>query len=115
MDPNLTDIVAQGLNGMELADKNLIVQRASVGKGVVDPALTGSNAAPIGIASISSASALLPLMAGTQSSPSVVLLLMNMVEADELLDDEEYEGIFLFWKIDLFYGFVLLYRNFGRC
>lgn len=115
MDPNLTDIVAQGLNGMELADKNLIVQRASVGKGVVDPALTGSNAAPIGIPSISSASALLPLMAGTQSSPSVVLLLMNMVEADELLDDEEYEGIFLFWKIGLFYGFVLLYRNFARC
>ncbi|KAI9506338.1 hypothetical protein GGI25_002329 [Coemansia spiralis] len=31
MDPNVTDIACQGLNGMELGDKRLVVQRASIG------------------------------------------------------------------------------------
>ncbi|KAI8324359.1 hypothetical protein GQ54DRAFT_296208 [Martensiomyces pterosporus] len=31
VDPNLTDVACQGLNGMELGDRHLIVQRASIG------------------------------------------------------------------------------------
>ncbi|KAJ1964967.1 hypothetical protein GGI12_001092 [Dipsacomyces acuminosporus] len=31
VDPNLTDVACQGLNGMELGDRHLVVQRASIG------------------------------------------------------------------------------------
>ncbi|TPX66071.1 hypothetical protein SpCBS45565_g04719 [Spizellomyces sp. 'palustris'] len=84
VDPAITDIACQGLNGMELGDKKLIVQRASVGAskmgmgmGILPPllptaVLTGA-AGPI--------------------EPTTVLLLLNMVTADELVNDEDYQDI----------------------
>ncbi len=105
MDPNLTDVVCEGLNGMELADRNLVVQRASQGR---------NQPQDIGVANITSAAALLPIMAGVQSQPSTVLLLMNMVSPEELVDDDEYQGKpFIFsWphRLDM-----CCVRYYGRC
>lgn len=101
LDPNLTDQAILGLNGFELGDKKLIVQRASVG------AKSGPLAAASGLSGLnpSAAAALLPLVQiqvpGLPSIPSnsaprvltEVLCLMNMVEPNELKDDEEYQEI----------------------
>lgn len=101
LDSTFTDRAIQGLNGFELGDKKLIVQRASVGAKSGPLAstnnLTGLNPA--------AAAALLPPVQiqvpglpniTSSSAPRVlteVLCLMNMVEANELRDDEEYEEI----------------------
>ncbi|KAL4694020.1 hypothetical protein H8959_013285 [Pygathrix nigripes] len=68
VDINVTDQAIAGLNGMQLGDKKLLVQRASVG----------------------AKNATLVQMGG---HPTEVLCLMNMVLPEELLDDEEYEEI----------------------
>ncbi|KAB7495671.1 Splicing factor U2AF subunit [Armadillidium nasatum] len=73
----------QGLNGMQLGDKKLVVQRASVG------AKDGSAMAqaPVQIQVPG-----LQLQSG--SGPATeVLCLMNMVTCDELKEDDEYEDI----------------------
>ncbi|PIA17122.1 hypothetical protein COEREDRAFT_97055 [Coemansia reversa NRRL 1564] len=41
LDPNMTDIACQGLNNMELGDRTLVVQRASIG------ARSGANGVPL--------------------------------------------------------------------
>ncbi|CAF0864782.1 unnamed protein product [Rotaria sordida] len=80
-DPNVTDASIQGLNGMQLGDKKLIVQLASVGAknmpgvpGMIGVQLPGMN-----------------LLAATVSTE--VLCLLNMVTEEELRDDEEFEDI----------------------
>ncbi|KAJ3082139.1 U2 small nuclear RNA auxiliary factor 2 [Quaeritorhiza haematococci] len=89
VDPNLTDIVCQGLNGMELGDKKLIVQRASVGANKAAPGAPGAATVPglpVGLPA--------NLLAGAAANiePTSVLLLLNMVTAEELVNDEEYQG-----------------------
>uniref|UniRef100_A0AAY5EWJ6 Splicing factor U2AF subunit n=1 Tax=Electrophorus electricus TaxID=8005 RepID=A0AAY5EWJ6_ELEEL len=74
-----------GLNGMQLGDKKLIVQRASVGAKNAN-SVSGSSRnchAHTGI------TLQLPIM----SLPTEVLCLLNMVMPEELLDDEDYEEI----------------------
>jgi len=84
LDPSITDQACAGLNGMQLGDKKLIVQRASVGAKNAQ-----SNQAPVQIQ--------IPglNMNQVQSSgpPTEVLCLMNMITPDELEDEEEYEEI----------------------
>lgn len=83
LDNTITDQAIAGLNGMQLGDKKLIVQRASVGaKNVV-----GMNMLP--------ASVQIPGMQGMSGPgmPTEVLCLLNMVTEDELRDEEEYEDI----------------------
>jgi len=84
LDGTITDQAIAGLNGMQLGDKKLIVQRASVGaKNVV-----GMNMLP--------ASVQIPGMQGGMSGPGLpteVLCLLNMVTEEELRDEEEYEDI----------------------
>ena len=41
-DPQITDTAIAGLNGMQLGDKKLIVQRASVGKTDDQPAIAAN-------------------------------------------------------------------------
>ncbi|KAM8982786.1 splicing factor U2AF 65 kDa subunit isoform 2-T2 [Ara ararauna] len=65
-----------GLNGMQLGDKKLLVQRASVG---------AKNATLV--------PGLLSSQVQLGGHPTEVLCLMNMVLAEELLDDEEYDEI----------------------
>jgi len=86
----ITDVAIAGLNGMQLGDKKLVVQRASVG--AKNPALMAmemqQQAAipmPINIPGLQ--------VEGTAQQATEILCLMNMVTKDELEDDEEYEGI----------------------
>ncbi|CAG8578720.1 17337_t:CDS:10 [Acaulospora morrowiae] len=81
VDPSVTDLACQGLNNMELGDRKLVVQRASVG-----------SAKNVGVASALPSSVLIPAGNG-EMVPTTVLQLLNMVTPEELVDDEEYEDI----------------------
>ncbi|KAM9419738.1 splicing factor U2AF 65 kDa subunit-like isoform 1-T1 [Salvelinus alpinus] len=88
VDVSLNDQAIAGLNGMQLGDKKLLVQRASVG--AKNAALIGMNQTPV----ILQVPGLMPTsMALLGGLPTEVLCLMNMVAVEELLDDEEYEEI----------------------
>ena len=82
MDPPLTDAAVEGLNGMALGDKNLKVQRASIG-------VTQASGLEMGVNAMS-------MLAGTTSDnldEGRVLQLLNMVTPEELIDNEDYEGM----------------------
>lgn len=69
---------------MELGDKKLKVQKASIGISQVAGVEMGVNA--------------MAMLAGTTSTDSEVtrvLQLLNMVTAEELMDNDDYEGEFL--------------------
>jgi splicing factor U2AF subunit len=69
---------------MELGDKHLKVQRASIG-------LTQASGLEMGVNAMS-------MLAGTTSQALAegrVLQLLNMVTAEELIDNEDYEGMSL--------------------
>lgn len=83
VDVSLTDQAIHGLNGMQLGDKKLVVQRASVG---------AKNANAMAQAPVQIQVPGLQLQSGTGPATEV-LCLMNMVMPDELKDDEEYEDI----------------------
>ncbi|XP_058625113.1 splicing factor U2AF 65 kDa subunit-like isoform X1 [Onychostoma macrolepis] len=74
-----------GLHGMQLGDKKLIVQRASVGAKNVNPTAVVETPVTLQI----------PGLQRVQNSglPTEVLCLLNMVMPEELLDDEDYEEI----------------------
>ena len=81
LDPASTDSAVEGLNGMDLADKQLKVQRASIG-------VTQAAGLEMGVNAMS-------MLAGTTSSDldeGRVLQLLNMVTPEELIDNEDYEG-----------------------
>lgn len=80
-----TDQAVAGLNGMQLGDKKLIVQRASVGAKNANP--TTVIEAPVTLQ--------VPGLQRLQTSgvPTEVLCLLNMVMPEELVDDEDYEEI----------------------
>lgn len=68
---------------MELGDKNLLVQRASIG-------IMQAGGSEMSVNAMS-------LLAGTTSTDleeSRVLQLLNMVTAEELIDTDEYEGMY---------------------
>lgn len=82
LDPSITDQACAGLNGMQLGDKKLIVQRASVGS-------KNAQAMPVqlqipGLSSVEMQNS---------GAATEVLCLMNMVMPEELEDEEEYEDI----------------------
>ncbi|CAF3731926.1 unnamed protein product [Rotaria sp. Silwood1] len=81
VDPSVTEAAIQGLNGMQLGDKKLIVQLASVGAKNM-PGVPGA----IGV-QLPGVNLLAPSVA------TEVLCLLNMVTEEELRDDEEYEDI----------------------
>ncbi|XP_047184218.1 splicing factor U2AF 65 kDa subunit-like isoform X2 [Scophthalmus maximus] len=74
-----------GLNGMQLGDKKLIVQRASVG--AKNATTTSIIETPVTLQ--------VPGLQRLQNSglPTEVLCLLNMVMPEELVDDEDYEEI----------------------
>ena len=78
-----SDLNFSGLNGMQLGDKKLIVQRASVG---------AKNSAAMNVAPVQIQ---VPGMGGIAGpgQPTEVLCLLNMVMPEELTDEEEYEDI----------------------
>ncbi|XP_065276970.1 splicing factor U2AF 65 kDa subunit isoform X1 [Chrysemys picta bellii] len=76
-----------GLNGMQLGDKKLLVQRASVG--AKNATLSTINQTPVTL----QVPGLMSSQVQMGGHPTEVLCLMNMVLPEELLDDEEYEEI----------------------
>lgn len=82
-DSSVTDAAIAGLNGMQLGDKKLVVQLASIGaKNQVY-----NTAAPVAIQVPG-----VNLQAGAGPATEV-LCLMNMVTEEELREDEEYDDI----------------------
>lgn len=83
-DFTVTDQAIAGLNGMQLGEKKLIVQRASVGA-KNNP--QGAMLAPVTLQ--------IPgMVQATGAGPATqILCLMNMITPDELQDEEEYEDI----------------------
>jgi len=86
-DPQITDTAIAGLNGMQLGDKKLIVQRASVGKPT-----DGGGARVNPDARVTLQVPGLHAVQG-QNNATEILCLMNMITEEELLDDEEFEDI----------------------
>ncbi|KAI7903519.1 uncharacterized protein BX663DRAFT_506732 [Cokeromyces recurvatus] len=84
-DPNVTDLACQGLNNMELGDRKLVVQRASVGAkhGTIPHEYHQYTGIPD----------YLPITSAKEEEATRVLQLMNMVTPEELEDDEEYQDI----------------------
>ncbi|CAF4358759.1 unnamed protein product [Rotaria socialis] len=80
-EPSVTEPAIQGLNGMQLGDKKLIVQLASVG---AKNMIGGAGSIGVQLPGVN-------LLAPTVSTE--VLCLLNMVTEEELRDDEEYEDI----------------------
>lgn len=80
-EPSTTEIAVEGLNGMDLAGLKIKVQRASIG-------FTQASGLEMGVNAMS-------MFAGTTSDnfeDGRVLQLLNMVTAEELIDNEDYEG-----------------------
>ncbi|XP_077979403.1 splicing factor U2AF 50 kDa subunit-like isoform X3 [Glandiceps talaboti] len=86
IDYNMTDQAIAGLNGMQLGDKKLIVQRASVGAKNATQAAAMQAAVNIQVPGLN-------LSSQPEGPATDVLCLMNMVTPDELQDEEEYEEI----------------------
>ncbi|XP_041978265.1 splicing factor U2AF 50 kDa subunit [Aricia agestis] len=85
VDISMTDQAIAGLNGMQLGDKKLIVQRASIGaKNSTLAAMTGVTPVTLQVAGLTLAGA---------GPATEVLCLLNMVTPDELRDEDEYEDI----------------------
>ena len=83
-DPSSTNIAVEGLNDMELGDHKIKVVRASIG-------FTQASGLELGVQAMS-------MFAGTQSNDldgGRVLQLLNMITAEELIDNEDYEGTYL--------------------
>uniref|UniRef100_V9KME5 Splicing factor U2AF subunit n=1 Tax=Callorhinchus milii TaxID=7868 RepID=V9KME5_CALMI len=87
VDINVTDQAIAGLNGMQLGDKKLIVQRASVGAKNATPNTINQTPVTLQVPGLVSTQV---QMAGL---PTEILCLMNMISPEELIDDEEYEEI----------------------
>ncbi|ESO05012.1 hypothetical protein HELRODRAFT_185543 [Helobdella robusta] len=87
VDPNVTDQACLGLNGMQLGDKKLIVQRASIGKNPLagGAMLTNLQIPGLNISDVTGSS--------TSNTSTEILCLMNMVTPEELEDEEEYDEI----------------------
>ncbi|KAG6332520.1 hypothetical protein ID866_6570 [Astraeus odoratus] len=86
VDASVTDVAIQSLNGMELGDRYLVVQRASVGAKPGMPNLPYDQFPEIPR----------PIMpAGENSTADArILLMLNMVTPDDLVDDQEYGDLY---------------------
>jgi len=84
-DPTVTDQAIAGLNGMQLGDKKLVVQLASLGAKSQMSSGIGANM-PVAVQ--------VPGLGFGVGGPATdVLCLMNMITTDELREEEEYEDI----------------------
>lgn len=91
----------QGLNGMQLSDKKLVVQLASIGAKSLP-----TSSAPVSNAPVQVQVPGLNLTSVSALPATEVLCLLNMVTEDELVDDDEYEGILFLLSLSIFH-----YRN----
>ena len=88
----MTDMVCQGLNGFEIGDRRIVVQRA--GKPGNTTSSSGANSMPLGAAGPMALPSIIPqdLLGQGAGDPTTIVFLLNMVTPEELTDDQEYEG-----------------------
>jgi splicing factor U2AF subunit len=86
VDPEVTDVAIQSLSGMELGDKHLVVQRASVG------AKQGTLPEMPYVAAPELPRPILPA-GDVSNSDARILLMLNMVTPEDLTDDQEYADL----------------------
>ncbi|KAF9485468.1 hypothetical protein BDN70DRAFT_795574 [Pholiota conissans] len=91
VDAGVTDVAIQSLNGMELGDKYLVVQRASVGAKPGTPGLLPNPNLPYDQFEIPR-----PIMpAGKDPTTDArILLMLNMVTTEDLVDDADYGDLY---------------------
>jgi splicing factor U2AF subunit len=87
LDPAVTDMAIQGLNGFQLGDRAIVVQRAATsGRSAASAPTVSSTAEFLAQSNI--------LQAHEEEVPATrVMLMLNMVTPDELYDDQEYSEI----------------------
>ncbi|KIY63512.1 hypothetical protein CYLTODRAFT_432956 [Cylindrobasidium torrendii FP15055 ss-10] len=85
VDPEVTDVAIQSLNGMEIGDRYLVVQRASVGAKLGDIDMMDVVAMP---------EIPKPIMPAGDTGDNRILLMLNMVTPEDLHDDQDYQEIF---------------------
>ncbi|KAF5362230.1 hypothetical protein D9756_002504 [Leucocoprinus leucothites] len=90
-DPTVTDVAIQSLNGMELGDRYLVVQRASVGAKPGTPGMI-PNLPYDQFPEIPRP--IMPAGKDTSSSDARILLMLNMVTIEDLVDDDEYGDLY---------------------
>ncbi|KAH9823284.1 hypothetical protein DFH28DRAFT_1078313 [Melampsora americana] len=113
VDSDLTDIACQGLNGMELGDRYLVVQRAQIGQNAKkekenaeggmggfngNNRIIGGNQMNHQMMSnnpnaTAAAASVLAAVKASEGERTKVLQMLNMVNPEELVDDEEYKEI----------------------
>lgn len=89
----MTDVAIQGLNGMELGDRYLVVQRASIGAKSGTGMIPNPALPPEAFPSVPK-----PIMAAEETNQPAharILLMLNMVVPEDLIGDQDYEDIFL--------------------
>lgn len=91
LDPGVTDVAIQSLNAMELGDRYLVVQRASVGAKPGTPGLLPNPNLPYDLFEIPR-----PIMpAGKDPATDArILLMLNMVTTEDLVDDADYGDLY---------------------
>ena len=89
VDASVTDVACQSLNGMEVGERTLVVQRASIGAKAGQP---GMPDLPFG-AFPEIPKPILPAGDVSQNLARI-LLMLNMVTPDDLVDDNEYGDLF---------------------
>jgi len=97
VDPAITAVACQGLNGMELGDRFLVVQPAAAGAQHKPNILTGANG-PMGQppgGSVGGSVAHAAMLAASlgEGQPTRVLQILNMVAIEELVNDQDFEEI----------------------
>jgi splicing factor U2AF subunit len=91
VDVNVTDVAIQSLNGMELGDRYLVVQRASVGAKPGTPGMI-PNLPYDQFPEIPRP--IMPAGSDPSGTGARILLMLNMVTSDDLVDDQEYEDLY---------------------
>lgn len=86
VDPAMTEMAIQGLNGFQIGDRQLVVQRAVTTVRATEAANSHSAADFLAKSKILEA-------AEEDTAESRVMLMLNMVTTDELYDDQEYSDI----------------------
>jgi splicing factor U2AF subunit len=98
VDHEVEDIACQGLTGVEVGDKKLVLQRSSTTGG----GFKGGNGAtgPGGMAAVNSLPMLpmdiLQSIGRNLAPPTTVLLLLNLISEEDVRADEDFEGSFFY-------------------
>jgi len=101
LDGDVTDRACNGLNGMKLGEKTVLVQRANVGAKHQIPKAVGqsilNNPTALNFLNlqmpIAAAAALLDINMTDPGTPTCVVQLVNVVSPADLMDDEDFQEI----------------------